>query len=104
MGVSLAIGQIDPATAGCSFRQSAMKVPLKNSAAPKPPPGLSAAARRWWRRITDEFAVDDAGGELLLLAALQAFDRVNDARAAIRREGVTVTDRWGQVKPNPACA
>ena len=39
---------------------------------------------------------------LILATALESFDRMRAAQAVIAELGVTVVDRWQQVKPNPA--
>ena len=80
----------------------------------KPPKGLSLLARRWWDRLIDEYAIRDAGGLLLLETALRAFDRAEQAREVLDRDGVTTTDARGRPKqtprapwnvtPGPACS
>lgn len=72
----------------------------KSTEAPK---GLSAAARAWWRRLHDEFDLDDEAAKFLLESALRAFDRMREAAAVLDEHGVVVTDKFGQLKPNPAC-
>lgn len=43
-------------------------------------------------------------GELAILqAGMEARDRYLDARARLEKEGMTIEDRWGQVKINPLC-
>jgi P27 family predicted phage terminase small subunit len=42
-------------------------------------------------------------GELVRQLAIQA-DLVEQARAAIEKDGVLVTNRWGRLAANPACA
>ena len=49
-----------------------------------------------------EFDIEDEAGRLLLLSAMRCFDRVEDARSLLAKDGITVTDRWGQVKCHPA--
>lgn len=66
-----------------------------------PPKHLSQEARRWWRRITDEYAIEDEAGRLLLQTALEAFDRMRRAGERINVDGDAVEDRFGQVKPHP---
>ena len=73
---------------------------MKNSG-PKPPSGLSREARQWWRKITAEWELDDAA-LLLLESGLECFDRMREAQAQIKRDGITLTDRFGQVKQHPA--
>jgi hypothetical protein len=51
-----------------------------------------------------EFAIRDEGGLLLLETAMRALDRAESARTLLERDGVVITDRWGQQKPHPAAA
>jgi hypothetical protein len=39
-----------------------------------------------------------------LLLACEAKDRCAEARKAIDEKGITFTDRFGSIRPNPACA
>lgn len=75
---------------------------MKDSAL-KPSCKLSAEATAWWKRLTVEFSIDDDAGLLLLETALVAYDRMRDAQRLIAKHGQVVNDRWGQLKPNPAC-
>lgn len=68
------------------------------------PRHLSAEARRKWDELQADYALDDAAGRLLLQSALEAFDRLQQARRTLAAEGVTTRDRWGQAKPHPALA
>jgi len=73
---------------------------LKNSTA-NPPKHLSADAKRWWRKLQQEYRIADGGGLLLLLTAMEAFDRMRSAQAAIKEEGATGLDRFAQLKAHP---
>ena len=66
----------------------------------KPPEHLSREARKWWRFVAEEFALDEANA-LVLRAALESFDRLNEARKALDAEGLTCEDRFGQVRARP---
>jgi P27 family predicted phage terminase small subunit len=68
----------------------------------RPPKSLSLEARAWWLRLHAEYDLDDEAARFLLEIALTAFDRMKQAQQAIAEHGLTVTDRWGQTKPNPA--
>ena len=68
------------------------------------PSGLSAAARRWWTRLVTEYGIDDPAGELLLEDALRQFDRAEEARRVLEKDGVTATDARGRPKQHPAVA
>jgi len=74
---------------------------LKNSSL-KAPPGLSKAAAGWWKKLLIEYGIGDSAGLLLLETALQAFDRMNQARDLITKHGAVTLDRFGQLRPNPA--
>lgn len=67
-----------------------------------PPRHLSASARAWWKKLTADYEIGDAAGELLLTTALEAFDRLQEARKAINRDGAVVKDRFGQLRSHPA--
>jgi P27 family predicted phage terminase small subunit len=69
---------------------------------PIPPKHLSTATKRWWRNVlkTYEFAESELP---LLEAAATAWDRANEARQLIEQNGITIIDRFKQVKANPAC-
>lgn len=69
---------------------------------PKTPAGLSAAAKEWWTKLTAEYQLEDAAGLLLLETALQAFDRMHQARDLITKHGAVTLDRFDQLRPNPA--
>ena len=68
----------------------------------KPPSHLSKKAKHLWRQITAAFTIDDAPGLMLLTSALEAYDRLNEARAELKRDGISVVDRWGQRKQHPS--
>jgi P27 family predicted phage terminase small subunit len=68
------------------------------------PPHLSAEARSMWQRLNDDFHLGDAAGRALLQAACESFDRAQQARRRIDREGALIHDRFGQPKPHPLCA
>lgn len=82
-------------------RSSNGEFPLKNLT-PKPPSGLSPAAGKWWKKLLDEYGIEDAAGLLLLETALQAHDRMHQARELIVKYGAVTSDRFGQLRPNPA--
>jgi P27 family predicted phage terminase small subunit len=68
---------------------------------PKPPTHISAAAKKLWNDIFTEYSIEDAAGMAILRAALEAFDRSQAARKAIKKDGMTITGRDGQVKSHP---
>jgi P27 family predicted phage terminase small subunit len=69
---------------------------------PIPPKHLSTAAKKWWRDVLKSFEFEQS--ELPLLeAAATAWDRAQEARKLIEDNGITIIDRFKQVKANPAC-
>jgi P27 family predicted phage terminase small subunit len=68
---------------------------------PAAPSHLSRRAQGLWRRIVREFLLAPHQLELLRRAC-EASDRADEARKLIKRDGLTTTDRYGQVKPHPA--
>lgn len=67
---------------------------------PKPPAHLRAATKRWWSGVLEEFDLEPHDIRLLTLAA-EAFDRGQQAREVVDRDGMTFTDRFGQPKARP---
>jgi P27 family predicted phage terminase small subunit len=76
--------------------------PLKKLSRPRPPAGLSAEAKRWWGKLAETFVFDDH--QLMLLEELvRTLDRLREAQKLIAEHGAVFKDRWGQLRPNPAC-
>jgi len=71
---------------------------------PKAPKHLSKEAQRLWGEIIEECDGLDDSQLWLLRGWCEVFDRKEEIRQAINREGVSVVDRWGQTKPNPLLA
>jgi P27 family predicted phage terminase small subunit len=69
---------------------------------PRSPKGLSSEARRWWNRLHSGYELADEAALLTLQTALEAFDRMREAQEIIRKEGMTVRDRFGQPRAHPA--
>jgi P27 family predicted phage terminase small subunit len=67
------------------------------------PKHLTAAGRKLWREIADEIELDRAAS-LLLTALCEQFDRAQQAREILSKDGIISKDRFGQDKPHPACA
>ncbi|RIK36221.1 MAG: phage terminase small subunit P27 family [Chloroflexi bacterium] len=65
------------------------------------PKHLSREAKLWWRRLIDEYGIDDNAGLLLVQTAMESFDRMRAAQAAIEADGATVKDRFDQPKAHP---
>jgi P27 family predicted phage terminase small subunit len=76
--------------------------PPASKQSPTAPKHLSAEAKQLWAKLQSEFVIDDCAGRMILQSALEAFDRVQEARLILAKEGSIATDRWGQRKAHPA--
>lgn len=70
---------------------------------PSAPAHLSAEAKRWWVRLVTDFDLEDTA-LLVLETALESFDRVRQCQEALKREGLTVADRYGKPRAHPLVA
>jgi P27 family predicted phage terminase small subunit len=68
----------------------------------KTPSNLGRDGRQLWREALEQFGVNDAPGLRLLEVACRALDRLHEAQAAIRADGVVILDRYGCKKAHPA--
>lgn len=66
------------------------------------PRHLSPEAKRLWRETTRNYTLE-ARHEAILLVALEAFDRMREAQAAVKADGAYVEGRFG-MKAHPALA
>ena len=66
----------------------------KNILSPdRPPKGLSKDAKRIWKQICSTWDLAESPDALLILrTGLEAFDRLQQARAVLDTEGVTITN------------
>lgn len=69
-------------------------------AIPRAPLHLREETRRWWRSVVKEWDLE-THEQMLLTAAAETWDRVQEAREAIDADGMTYVDRFGQPKPRP---
>jgi len=67
----------------------------------KPPAHLTREAKKIWSELLTEYDITDAAGLRILRVSLEAFDRAQAAREQIDRDGMTVQDKFQQVKPHP---
>lgn len=67
------------------------------------PTHLSTPSRRWIKQILEDFDLESFHFRLLVKAA-EAWDRSEQAREQIVRDGITVPDRYGVLKAHPAVA
>lgn len=69
----------------------------------KAPRHLTARSRTWWESVVSTYALEDHHVRLLTLAA-ESWDRAQEARKMVDKEGIVVQDRFGQPKAHPAVA
>jgi phage terminase small subunit len=75
----------------------------KRMKTPMAPRHLTAATRAWWRDIVDSYELEAHQLRLLTLAG-EAFDRCEQARQLLDREGLVLGGREGGSRPHPAIA
>ena len=68
---------------------------------PRPPAHLAAPTREWWRAVLADFTMEPHHLRLLE-ATCRAWDRAEEARLRIAKDGAYLPDRFGQLKPHPA--
>ncbi len=74
---------------------------MKKNTAPKT---LSQEAVKWWAKLVAEFEIDDDAGLLILNTAFEAFDAMRAAQKQIKKQGMTIKDKFGQMKIHPLCS
>jgi P27 family predicted phage terminase small subunit len=70
---------------------------------PAPPHHLSKKMKRFWIRALESHNLQPYQIEILL-KALEAYDRAEQARRILKREGLTYQDRFGQPRSRPEVA
>ncbi len=77
---------------------------MKNGTAtkPNPPAALSRPAKDQWRRYMDAYAIDDEHGRFLLGIAMEAYGRMREAAAIVKRDGASTKDRFGMPRSHPS--
>jgi len=79
------------------------EVDVAKQVRPKAPEHLRAPTRRWWDSVVADFEMDPHHLRLLTLAG-ESWDRCAQAREALKRNGITFSDRFGQPKVRPEVA
>jgi phage terminase small subunit len=69
---------------------------------PKPPKGLSRAAKQLWQSLRDEYDIKDCAGLTLLTDACRFFQRREEAREIIAKEGQTIQNRFNETVVHPS--
>jgi P27 family predicted phage terminase small subunit len=70
---------------------------------PEPPAHLSESSRQWWETTLALYELQEHHLRLLQLAC-EAWDRAQQARAQIDRDGLTVSTADGGIKTHPCIA
>jgi P27 family predicted phage terminase small subunit len=65
------------------------------------PQGLATATAAWFRSVCRDYVLEPHHVRLLTLAC-RAWDRAEQARELLDREGLTTKDRYGTSKTHPA--
>jgi P27 family predicted phage terminase small subunit len=66
------------------------------------PSHLSKEAKSWWKLIFNSYEMDESGA-FILRQALECYDRLLQARAAIEEKGISIQDPLTkQLRQNPA--
>jgi phage terminase small subunit len=81
-------------------------MPLRRSDATtaiKAPKHLRPATRRWFETVLENYALEEHHVRLLTLAS-EAWDRLEQAREVLGKDGLTFVDRFGAPRPRPEIA
>jgi P27 family predicted phage terminase small subunit len=70
---------------------------------PPPPAHLSPSAAQWWTSVVETYVLLPHHLKLLQLAA-EAWDRCQQARKEIARDGLTIETASGDIRAHPAVA
>jgi phage terminase small subunit len=70
---------------------------------PRPPAHLRRSTKRWWSWVVETYAME-AHHLKILEAAAETWDRRQEARDVLAKEGAFYVDRWGCPKSHPATA
>ena len=68
---------------------------------PEPPDHLSEASRALWGMVVSDYALHEHHLKVLQVA-LEAYDRLQQARATLESEGPIYQDRFGAPRKHPA--
>lgn len=72
----------------------------KASAKVKAPSHLAKATQEWFEQVVSDYELEQHHLRLLRLAC-EAWDRSQQARQAIKKHGLTFTDRFGSPRARP---
>jgi P27 family predicted phage terminase small subunit len=69
---------------------------------PQPPKHLTSEGQAEWRQFQTDYSIIDPAGLALLTMFAESQDRIRAAQAIIKRDGITIKDKWGKPHKNPA--
>jgi P27 family predicted phage terminase small subunit len=69
----------------------------------KPPEHLMPTTRAWWRDVAENYVLEPHHMKLLQLAG-ESWDRGQQARELLLKDGITFRDDRGNVRAHPAVA
>jgi len=78
--------------------------PFPAAKRPPPPDHLRPPEADLWNRLVATYSLSDVAAMSLLQTAMDSHARARQAREQIDAQGMTTTDRWGQIKPHPLLA
>lgn len=70
---------------------------------PKAPSHLTEPTRAWWREVVKIYDLESHHLRLLQ-AACEVWDRLQEARELLARDGLVIEGREGGMRPHPAVA
>jgi phage terminase small subunit len=68
---------------------------------PLAPKHLRPETRVWWRAVVRDWTLEEHHRRLLTLLA-ECWDRVQEAREKVEKDGAYLPDRFGQMRAHPA--
>jgi P27 family predicted phage terminase small subunit len=77
-----------------------MMAPAKSTT--KPPKSLGKTGRKFWESVLAAYALEDEHHCRLLENAALCLDRAAAAREQIKKDGITCTNRFGELREHPA--
>ena len=75
----------------------------KSNTDPDAPKHLRKETQKWWNSVIADFELDPSGIKLLTKCA-EAYDRSEQAREILLKEGLTYLDSKNSPRAHPACA
>jgi P27 family predicted phage terminase small subunit len=69
----------------------------------KAPTSLAKSGRKFWESTMSTYGIEDAHHLALLTNACRCLDRAEEARLAIAKDGITIKNRFDEIREHPAC-